>query len=108
VRIRLSANEHEHTAWLLDELIAEFVQEDHDHGLRCWLLELIGHARSPRALSVLTEQLHSDDESLRSWAAQGLKQLDTKAARQELWRGTSQRAHLLSPGTPGHEPSLPY
>jgi hypothetical protein len=36
-----------HAAEHTDELIAEFSQERHDHGLRCWLLELIGQARSP-------------------------------------------------------------
>ena len=75
-----------HAAEHIDELIAQFAQERHDHGLRCWLLELIGKARSPQALSVLIEQLHSDDESLRSWAAKGLEQLDTRQARQVLWK----------------------
>lgn len=75
-----------HAADHIDELIAEFAQERHDHGLRCWLLELIGEARSSQALPVLTEQLHSGDESLRSWAAKGLEQLGTKQARQELWK----------------------
>jgi hypothetical protein len=32
-----------HAAEHLDDLIAEFGRE-FDHGLRCWLLELIGHA----------------------------------------------------------------
>ncbi|MFD8494911.1 HEAT repeat domain-containing protein [Amycolatopsis sp. NPDC059657] len=73
-----------HTAEHLDQLIAEFNQEQADHGLRCWLLELIGEARSPKALPVLIEQLHNDDESLRSWAVSGLKLLDTKPARYEL------------------------
>ena len=72
-----------HAAQHLDELIDEFSREP-DHGLRCWLLELIGDARSPQALPVLVEQLHSHDESLRSWAARGLEQLDTKPARHEL------------------------
>jgi hypothetical protein len=45
-----------HAAEHIDQLIAEFAKERIDHGLRCWLLELIGQARSPKALSVLTEQ----------------------------------------------------
>lgn len=75
-----------HAAEHIDELIAEFAQERTDHGLRCWPLELIGQARSPKALSVLTEQLHGDDESLRYWAVRGLEQLATKPARYELWK----------------------
>lgn len=72
-----------HAAEHLDELIAEFHREP-DHGLRCWLLELIGHARSPRALPVLTEQLHSTDEALRHWAVTGFELLNTDEARQAL------------------------
>lgn len=83
-----------HAAEHLDELIAAFTNERDDHGLRCWLLELIGEARSPRALPVLVAQLHSDDESLRSWAIRGLEQLDTKPARTELWKA---RANGLIP-----------
>jgi hypothetical protein len=54
--------------------------------LRCWLLELIGYARSSKALPVLAEQLHGDDESLRDWAAVGLEHLGSKPARRELWK----------------------
>jgi hypothetical protein len=64
----------------LDELIAQFEQEQDDHGLCCWLLELIGAAESPAALSLLGAQLNSPDESLRSWAATGLTRLNTPEA----------------------------
>jgi hypothetical protein len=77
----------------VDQLIAEFAKERDDQGLRRWLLELIGQARSPKALSVLTEQPHSDDESLRCWAAKGLEQLATKPARYELWKARAN--HLI-------------
>ncbi|HUN35463.1 MAG TPA: HEAT repeat domain-containing protein [Trebonia sp.] len=70
----------------LDDLITQFELEHDDHGLRCWLLELIGAARSPAALPLLRAQLNSDDESLRNWAAAGLKTLDTLEARTLLWR----------------------
>jgi hypothetical protein len=53
-----------HTAGYLAELVTEFRRE-HDHGLRCWLLELIGAARSPEALPLLAEQAGGDDELLR-------------------------------------------
>ncbi|KAB2345193.1 HEAT repeat domain-containing protein [Actinomadura rudentiformis] len=75
-----------HAADHLDELIAEFQQEDNAHGPRCWLLELIGEARSERALPLLAEQLHGADESLRDWAVAGLENLGSREARQVLYR----------------------
>src|SRR5690349_5899738 len=59
------------------ELMAEFEVEK-DHGLRCWLLELIGEARSEEAFDLLCQYAHSADESLSDWAVHGLKKLDTK------------------------------
>jgi putative heme iron utilization protein len=56
------------------ELIAEFEHEQ-DHGIRCWLLELIGSARDDRALPLLTEHLNNSDQALRSWAITGLQLL---------------------------------
>lgn len=75
-----------HAGEHIEELIAEFRQEHDDHGLRCWLLELIGEARSPLTLPVLVEQLNSQDEALRDWAIHGLRALDTRQAREALWR----------------------
>jgi hypothetical protein len=80
-----------HAAEYLDELIEEFELEREDHGLRCWLLELIGDAASPRALPLLAGQLDSGDASLRDWAAVGLASLDTREARTLLWRARSNR-----------------
>lgn len=74
-----------HAADHLLELIAQFEQEKDDHGLRCWLLELIGEAKSPDALPVLRAHLDSHAEPLRNWAAAGLKKLDTPEARTLLW-----------------------
>jgi hypothetical protein len=82
----------EHAAGLVDELVAEFARERQDHGLRCWLLELIGEARSVRAFPTLAEQLHGPDEALRSWARIGLESLATAAARRELWRARANGA----------------
>jgi hypothetical protein len=73
-----------HAATHLDELIREFRAEQDDHGLRCWLLELIAEARSPRALAVLVDQLDNPDEALRSRAVRGLELLDTTEARRAL------------------------
>jgi HEAT repeat protein len=75
-----------HAAEHVDELIDEFRGESDDIGLRRWLLELIGEARSPEALPLLVEQLASEDESLRAWAVRGLEKLDTPPARRQLWR----------------------
>jgi HEAT repeats len=74
-----------HAAEYVDELVAEFHRES-NRGLRCWLLELIGYARSAHVLPLLVQQLHSQDEALRDWAARGLQLLDTREARQALYQ----------------------
>lgn len=79
---RLLPNARDH----LDDLIAQFERERHDHGLRCWLLELIGAARSPVALPLLRAQLDGPDPALRNWAVIGLKKLDTPESRTLLWQ----------------------
>ena len=76
------ASEHIH------ELIAEFESEE-DFDLRCWLLELIGLAKSPDAFDFFARQLHADDSRLRNRALEGLKNLDSKEARTLLWRARS-------------------
>ena len=69
----------------IDELIIEFRDETKNFGLRWWLLELIGEARSPKAFDVLVQYLDAEDESLRFWAIRGLEKLNTKEAREILW-----------------------
>ena len=69
----------------IDALLEEFRAERDDHGLRCWLLELIGEARSAKGLPVLADQLGSPDEALRYRAECGLRLLDTKEARRIVW-----------------------
>lgn len=66
------------------ELMAAFATET-QHGVRCWLLELIGEARSEQALELLCEQALSEDEAFQSWAVRGLQLLDTHAARKFLF-----------------------
>ena len=73
-----------HAAEFVDELIAEFDAEQ-DHGLQCWLLELIGDARSSAALPLLAAQLAGEDPALRDWAVKGLGKLDTREARTLLY-----------------------
>lgn len=73
-----------HAAEHIDALMADF-QAEKTHGLRCWLLELIGAARSAKAFDLLCEQLQSSDEALRYWAIHGLQDLNTAEARQVLF-----------------------
>jgi hypothetical protein len=77
-----------HAAEYVRELIEEFGKEE-VHGLRCWLIELIGSAKSPDAFAFLAEQLRSPDEGVRFWAMWGLKNLNTKEARTLLWQARS-------------------
>ena len=58
---------------------------EQDHGLKCWLLELVGEARSSDALPLLAAELRSDSESLSDWARLGLEKLNTREARRVLW-----------------------
>ena len=80
----------QHAAEYVDELMAE-IESEQEHGLRCWLLELLGEARSPKVLPLFVKYLKSEDESLRTWAAAGLHKLNTKEARQLLWDARSHR-----------------
>jgi hypothetical protein len=73
-----------HVAAHVDELIVDF-QNETDHGLRCWFLELIAAAEAPQAATLLAEQLKSPDDALRSRAARGLEKLNTPAARRALF-----------------------
>jgi hypothetical protein len=79
-----------HAAEHVDELVAEFLRES-NHGLRCWLLELIGYARSAHALPLLVQQLDSQDEALRGWAVRGLQLLGTREARRALFQARANR-----------------
>ena len=67
------------------ELITEFGKET-DHGLRCWLFELIAEAKAAEAFPLLVEALRSDDDTFWTYAIYGLKKLETSAARQILWQ----------------------
>ena len=76
---------------VVTQLMQEYESES-DHGLRCWLLELIGEARSTDAMPILSRELRSDDESIRDWARRGLENLDTKEARTLLWQEAQNRS----------------
>lgn len=68
----------------VEELIGAFEREDR-HDLRCWLIELIGAARSPKAFETLCAQTQSDSEAIKKWAVWGLTELNTKDARTFLF-----------------------
>jgi hypothetical protein len=70
------------------DFIAAFESEK-AFGLRCWLLELIGAAKSNDAFGFLSGQLQSSEWQLRYWAIKGLKELDTKESRTLLWNARS-------------------
>jgi hypothetical protein len=69
-----------HAGKFVDDLIAEFRKET-DYGLKCWLLELLGHARSEKAFSLFEEQLSVGNLSFHDWAVVGLQKLNTKESR---------------------------
>jgi HEAT repeat protein len=71
-RLRPHAAEH------VEELMTEYLAEQDDHGLRCWLVELIGEARSETARPLLTELLDDESESIRDQARRGLELLGAK------------------------------
>ena len=77
-----------HAAEYVHQLMAEFGKEK-VHGLQCWILELIGEARSPDAFVFLAGHLRSEDEAFRYWAMRGLNNLGTKQARTLLWEARS-------------------
>jgi hypothetical protein len=77
-----------HASECVPQLIAEFRSEK-QHGLGCWLLELIGSAKSPDAFEFLGEQLRCDDNAFRFWEIAGLKNLNTKESRTLLWEARS-------------------
>jgi hypothetical protein len=74
-----------HAAELVAELRTAYEAET-KHGTKCWMLELLGEARDPALEDLFESALDGTDESLRSWAARGLRKLDTKTARTILWR----------------------
>lgn len=72
-----------HAALYIDELMTEFRAET-DHGLKCWLLELIGNARSEKAFELLKEHLAVGDLAFRDWAIRGLQRLNTPESKKLL------------------------
>jgi HEAT repeat protein len=74
-----------HAAKYLPQLIAAFWDDD-NAGIRDWLVELVGEAKSPAAMPFLIERLDDDDESVRDMAVSMLRKLNTKEARTVLWQ----------------------
>ena len=88
----------QHAGEYLEELLTAFDTEE-NRGMRSWLLEIIGYAKSPRAFPIFLKYLHSSDDSLRCWAKYGLAKLGTtREGRQLLWE-----AYLYGAGLPQFE-----
>lgn len=67
----------------LSRLVAAY-RDETDRGVKCWLLELIGDTRSAEAVPLLSDEMFSNDGSLRSWARRGLQKVDNAEARSAL------------------------
>jgi len=78
------------------ELIDEFNAERDDHGLRCWLLELIGEARSPLAFQTVGRTTPQHRRVVQLVGRPRPGKLDTKEARRLLW----QWSHNQTPRQP--------
>ncbi len=65
------------------ELVEEFRAET-DHGLKCWLLELLTHARAEVAFPLFHEMLDASNLIYRDWAVTGLRKLNSKPAKKLL------------------------
>ena len=81
-------------AEFVPELLHEFASES-DHGLRCWILELLGEAQDQRAIAIFAQMLEGEDESFRDWAIRGLRKLDTREARKILFSAESRAAKQI-------------
>ena len=58
----------------MDELLAALERErERDHGLACWLLELLGDSRSPRTVPLFASLLGDADASYRFWQRPGCR-----------------------------------
>lgn len=80
--LQLRAGEYVH------ELVAEFLVEK-EPGVRLYLIELISETKSPVALPVLVECLRGEEPDFWGWAMEGLRKLNTREARKELWEARS-------------------
>ena len=77
-----------HASEHIPELLAAF-QAEQNHGLRCWLFELLGAARSPDLLPFLADALRGEDWALWVRAFRALRMLDTKEARRLMFEARS-------------------
>ncbi len=66
------------------ELIAALRSEP-EKGVKVLLLAALAEAGLPESVSVLAENLASDQERLQHWAEVGLRKVNTKEARTILW-----------------------
>jgi HEAT repeat protein len=67
------------------QLIQAF-KSDENAQIRGLLMELIGAAQAPAALPFLRACLHDESETVRNWAVDALRQMNTREARTALWQ----------------------
>jgi hypothetical protein len=82
-----------HARQFVGPLVAAFESET-DHGLRCWLLELLGDARDPQLAELFIALLDDPDPSISWWATRGLQNLapTVKDVRREVFERGIKRA----------------
>jgi len=74
----------DHAAECFSELVAAISAKENER-IRILLLAALAEAGLPEAISILAENLHSPQESLRYWSEFGLEKIGTKEARAILW-----------------------
>ena len=92
LRKRKSMTQEEGFFWLqsragefVEQLLAE-LETEQDVGVQADIIELLGYARSLRALPVFLRYLSSPNEWLRIWAEHGLRDLkQVSEGRKALW-----------------------
>ena len=72
-----------HAGKFPEELIAEFRAET-DHGLKCWLLELLADSRSEKVFDLFHEMLDASNLTFRDLAVKGLRRLNSKESKKLL------------------------
>jgi|GEM_PF-3994899 len=61
-------------------LILHALERETNHGIQCWLLELVVIGKEPSTIPLLASYLYHKDDSLRYWAKTGLKDFGTRQA----------------------------
>jgi len=74
----------------INDLIVEFRLEE-NIGTKCWILELLAESKAIEGFEILKENLLNEIKSFRMLAIRGMRNLDTKEARTELFKSGLQK-----------------